>query len=323
MPDRSGPLGALVIGEALMDLVDDGSSITRSPGGSPANVALGLARLGVATRLRTALAADDDGRAILSRLTDSAVSVDPESMSLDRTSTALAVLDGSGAAAYDFDIEWRLPEPVEVGSAAVVHSGSIALFLEPGAAAVGEVLAARPEGVLVSLDPNIRPSLIGERSAVRATFERLAATADVVKLSDEDAEWLYPGEPLAGVLDRLLELGVGLAAATRGGAGAVLATRAARVEVESLPVVVRDTVGAGDTFMAALIAGVLGRDRGTSLHELREADLLRLGRFAAAAAGVTVSRVGADLPTSDEVARAQQAAAVERSSNASAGTVIW
>ncbi|MBM7505919.1 carbohydrate kinase [Agromyces aurantiacus] len=315
--------GALVIGEALMDLVDDGRSITRSPGGSPANVALGLARLGVPTRLRTALADDDDGRAILARLTESGVAVDPESMCLDRTSTALAVLDGKGAAEYDFDIEWRVASPIHVGSAAVVHSGSIALFLEPGAEAVADALVARPEGVLVSLDPNIRPALLGEQTATRATFERLAAAADVVKLSDEDAAWLYPDESLAAVLDRLLELGVALAAVTRGGAGALLATRTTRVEVEPLSVRVRDTVGAGDTFMAALIAGVLNRDSTEPLLELREPDLLRLGRFAAAAAGVTVSRVGADLPTADEVARAQHAAAVDRCTTESAGTILW
>ncbi|GGI45854.1 fructokinase [Agromyces flavus] len=320
MPERSG---ALVIGEALMDLVDDGTSITRSPGGSPANVALGLARLGVETRLRTALGPDDDGRAILERLEGSGVGVDPESLSLERTSTALAVLDASGAAMYDFDIEWRLPSPVAADSAAVVHSGSIALFLEPGASVVADALASRPADVLVSLDPNIRPALLGERSEVRATFESLAATADLVKLSDEDAEWLYPGEPLGDVLDRLLDLGVALAAATRGGDGAILATRAARVEVESLPVQVRDTVGAGDTFMAALIAGVLQLDGRAALAELGEADLLRLGRFAATAAGVTVSRVGADLPTADEVARAQQAAAVDRGTTGAAGTVVW
>jgi fructokinase len=320
MPERSG---ALVIGEALMDLVDDGRTITRSPGGSPANVALGLARLGVETRLRTALAADDDGRAILELLEGSGVAVGPASVCLDRTSTALAVLDSAGAAAYDFDIEWRVDAPVDVGSAAVVHSGSIALFLEPGAAVVGDVLASRSADVLVSLDPNIRPALLGEPPVVRATFERLAAMADLVKLSDEDAEWLYPHEPLGNVLDRLLDLGVALAAVTRGGAGAMLATRASRVEAESLPVRVQDTVGAGDTFMAALIAGVLKLDGSRPLRDLAEADLLRLGRFAAAAAGVTVSRVGADLPTGDEVVRAQQEAAVERCTTESAGTFIW
>ncbi len=313
----------LVIGEALMDLVDDGRSITRSPGGSPANVALGLARLGVETRLRTALGDDDDGRAILERLAASGVSVDRESICLERTSTALAVLDSSGAASYEFDIEWRLPAPVDLGSAAVVHSGSIALFLEPGATAVAEVLAGRPEGALVSLDPNIRPALLGEPARVRTVFERLVATSDLVKLSDEDAEWLYPGEPLTRVLDRLLELGVALAAVTRGGAGALLATRGSRVEVTAPRVVVRDTVGAGDSFMAALIAGVLQLDRRGPLHELGRADLLRLGGIAAAAAGVTVGRVGADLPTAEDVARAQRETEVERGAMGSADTVRW
>src|SRR5688500_176759 len=106
MAEHGPPVGdeVLVIGEAVMDLVKSRGAITRSPGGSPVNVALGLARLGVRTRVRTALADDDDGRVILGRLEASGVLVEPASLSLPRTSTALAELDTDGAARYTFDV---------------------------------------------------------------------------------------------------------------------------------------------------------------------------------------------------------------------------
>ncbi|MDQ0893522.1 carbohydrate kinase family protein [Agromyces ramosus] len=311
----------LVIGEAVMDLVSSRGEITRSPGGSPVNVALGLARLGVRTRVRTALAADDDGRVVLDRLEASGVLVDPASISLPRTSTALAELDSHGAARYAFDVEWRVTEPIATGSARVVHAGSIALFLQPGAAHVTAALSTRPAGVLVSIDPNVRPAIIGDRADARLAFDRYVELADVVKLSDEDAAWLYPGEAPESVLDRLLGAGVSMAALTRGREGAVIATPMNRVVVESLPVDVRDTVGAGDSFMAALLAGLLRSD--TPVDAVDEADLERIGTFAAAAAAVTVGRVGADLPSDADIALLRRTAAIERCTTGSIGTVVW
>ena len=318
MPEADG--GVLVIGEAVMDLVSTRRGVTRSPGGSPANVALGLGRLGVPTRLRTALAADNDGLAIRRRLEASGVLVEPASESLLRTPTALAVVDPTGAARYEFDLDWRLSEPIAFGTARVVHTGSIAVFLEPGASDVEAALAARPAGVLVSIDPNIRPAIIGDRDAARAAFERFLPMADIVKLSDEDAAWLYRGEPVESVLGRLLDAGVALAAVTLGGAGAVLATRMHVARVAALPVDVRDTVGAGDSFMAALLAE-LHRVPGP-IYELGVEDLERLGSSAAAAAAVTVGRVGADLPVAADIARARRRAAIERCMTGSMGTVV-
>lgn len=311
----------LVIGEAVMDLVRSRGEITRSPGGSPVNVALGLARLGLRTRLRTALAADDDGRVILDRLEASGVLVEPASISLPHTSTALAELDSHGAARYAFDVEWRVTEPIVTGAAQVVHAGSIALFLQPGATRVAAALSTRPAGVLLSIDPNVRPAIIGDRADARVALDRYVELADVVKLSDEDAAWLYPGESPGSVLDRLLDAGVSVAALTRGRDGAVIATPMHRVEVESLPVDVRDTVGAGDSFMAALLAGILRSD--TPVGAFDQADLERIGTFAAAAAAVTVGRVGADLPTAADVASVRRASAIERCTTGSIGSVVW
>lgn len=319
--DPSASDEVLVIGEAVMDLVRARDELTRSPGGSPVNVALGLARLGVRTRLRTALAADDDGRAILDRLAASGVLVEPASMCLPRTSTALADLDAGGAAHYTFDVDWRVTEPIATETVCVVHAGSIALFLQPGAADVATALGSRPAGVLVSIDPNVRPAIIGDHAAARAAFDRHLQFADVVKLSDEDAAWLYPSESHASVLDRLLGAGVSLAAMTRGSEGAVIATPANQVDVESLPVEVRDTVGAGDSFMAALLAGLLRLT--TPVGALDRADLERIGTFAAAAAAVTVGRVGADLPTAADIAYLRRTASIERCTTGSIGTVVW
>lgn len=311
----------LVIGEAVMDLVSSRGGITRSPGGSPANVALGLARLGVRTRLRTALAADDDGRVILDRLEASGVLVEPASINLPRTSTALAELDTDGAARYAFDIEWRVTEPIATGAAMAVHAGSIALWLQPGATRVAAALSTRPAGVLVSIDPNIRPAIIGDPAAARVAFDRYVELADVVKLSDEDAAWLYPGESHGSVLDRLLGAGVSVAAMTLGREGAVIAAPTNRVVVESLAVDVRDTVGAGDSFMSALLAGILRSD--APLGAFDRADLERIGTFAAAAAAVTVCRVGADLPTDADIAHRRRAATIERCTTGSVGSVVW
>lgn len=314
-------VAALVIGEALVDIVQRGDELTERPGGSPANVALGLARLGVPTRLRTALARDAAGDRIARHLHDAGVAIEPSSYVLGRTSTAIARLDADGSASYDFDIEWRLDGQPALADASVVHAGSLGLFLEPGADVVFESLRVMRGHALISIDPNIRPALLPERLATRERFEQLVSVADLVKLSDEDASWLYPDASIDHVLDRLLELGVSLAAVTEGERGAVLATSGCRVAVPGVAVDVRDTIGAGDSFTAALLAGVLRI--AVPLGALGSADLHRLGSYAAAAAAVTVARVGADLPYARDIQRMQRTAAVARCTTDSIGTVVW
>ncbi|WP_353807739.1 PfkB family carbohydrate kinase [Agromyces sp. SYSU T00194] len=312
----------LVIGESIMDVVIDADGAeTDAPGGSPANVALGLARLGVVPRLATALARDDFGEAIAERLTASGVVIDPASWCLERTAVARASIAADGSAHYDFDIAWELPGAPELAGESVVHTGSIAAFLEPGAAHVRAAVSAARGSALVTFDPNIRPALLGEPDAVRAEVEALAAGCDVVKLSDEDAEWLYPGRHVDVVVAELLGRGAGLVAVTLGGDGAVVANSEASAVVPAVAVDVRDTVGAGDTFMAALIAGVLAADAAPAA--LDHDALARLGRRAATAASITVSRVGADLPTARELDHALDAATVRECLDAAACTSPW
>ena len=207
-------------------------------------------------RLYTALGHDARGERIAAHLTASGVRIDPSSWSLPRTSTASAHIGPDGSAEYDFDLDWRLPAPPVLAGEQVVHVGSVAAFLEPGATTLEEFLTHVSHHVQVTFDPNIRPALVGDHAAAVDRVERVARMASVVKLSDEDAEWLYPGEPIDRILDRFLGLGADTVAITLGAAGAALASQAARTRLPAPAVQVADTVGAGDTFMAALIDAI-------------------------------------------------------------------
>lgn len=294
----------LVIGESLIDIVQRADrTVTEVVGGSPANVAFGLARQSVAVRFHTALARDERGARIAAQLRGEGVELVEASWSLAATSTALAEIAADGAARYTFDLEWALPVTPRVGDATLVHVGSIAAFLEPGASVVEHVLGGTD--TLVSFDPNIRGALLPDRREAALRFERLAALADVVKLSDEDGSWLYPGASLAEVIAEVAKHGPRLVAITRGGAGALLHAAGVTVDVAAPVVRVQDTVGAGDTFMAALIREVLAT---TDVLGAPTAErLATIGAYAAAAAALTVQRVGADLPRVDEVAAALRA----------------
>ncbi len=179
-----------------------------------------------------------------------------------------------------------------------MHSGSIALFLEPGGEVVLQALeAAAAASVLVSVDPNIRPALVGDHAHALTTFERAASAADIVKLSDEDAEWLYPGLAPAQVLDAIAQHGPRIVVMTRGADGAIGRGPDGIVEVPSRSVSVVDTIGAGDSYMGSLIASALEDPALFSAGD----GLARAMRRAAIVAGITVSREGADPPTRAEV----------------------
>lgn len=286
-----------VIGEALIDEIHDGVTVERRVGGSPLNVAVGTSRLGVPTTFATAIGADEDGRLIAKHLQGSGVDLGTGSVTSAPTGRAVARLRDNGAADYEFALAWE-PHLSRVAAGPIVHTGSIGAWLAPGAEAVHAALdeAAR-NGSIVSFDPNIRPSLIGEPDAVRRTVAELVALSTIVKLSDEDAAWLYPGVEPGEVCARLIDAGVALAAVTLGGSGSVVATARDAEQVPAPEVRVVDTVGAGDTFMAGLIVRVAidGLDAVVG-------DPVAAAGFAAAAAAITVGRAGADLPWADELA---------------------
>ncbi|TQJ31143.1 PfkB family carbohydrate kinase [Microbacterium sp. SLBN-146] len=293
----------LVVGEALIDIVRDDARATESEhvGGSPANVALGVSRLGATTRLRTALGDDARGRRIAGHLESSGVLIDPASWSLAETSTAHATIRPDGAADYVFRVEWPRMDISTEGAERVLHIGSIAAVGETGFESVREAVASVSGRLIVSFDPNIRPALLGDRASTVDKVEALAALSDIVKLSDDDAAWLYPGLDVSDVLVRMLSLGADVAVVTRGGDGVTLASAVARADIGAPSVEVRDTVGAGDSFSAALIDMVV-RDPSVLVHPEREV-LQRLGYYAATAAAITVQREGADPPSRRDLDR--------------------
>ncbi|OLT53362.1 hypothetical protein BJF88_11945 [Cellulosimicrobium sp. CUA-896] len=226
VPVHPGPVRAdghaLVVGEALIDVVHraDGS-VDALPGGSLANVALTLGRLGRDARLVTWIGADERGDAIRAWLAGSGVVLAPGSSDAPSTSVATAHLDGDGAATYEFDLEWQVPPgTAATASTLVVHTGSIAAVLEPGASAVRDLVADARRTATVTYDPNARPALMGEPGDARERIEAMVALADVVKVSDEDLEWLVPGGDAVEVARAWLALGPALVVVTLGGAGA-------------------------------------------------------------------------------------------------------
>lgn len=298
----------IVIGETLTDIVETESGTAEFAGGSPMNVAIGLARLGHEVALVTRIGSDARGAEIKRHVEESGARIFPGSVIDEPQSTAKAVLDETGAASYEFDIRWSLDFVDALPEVRLLHTGSIAAFLAPGAADVRRLLAAADSETIVTFDPNIRPSLLESARVTRPVVEDLAGLAGIVKLSDEDAEWLYGDLPLEKVLDRLLETGPALVIITRGGDGAILSTAAERVEIPGVRVSVADTIGAGDSFMSALIHHVAGLlASGVSPAAIRDgsafdrSELERLGAFAAACAAITVSRKGANPPTLAEL----------------------
>lgn len=297
----------LVIGEALIDIVErPDAERSEHVGGSPANVAVGLSRLGQDVSLLTSFGNDARGDLIAAHLEASAVTVVDGSRHEGPTSTALARLDGSGAADYTFDIDWVLPAIAAIEAPQAVHTGSIAAFLEPGATTVVETLQRFAPAATISFDPNIRPSLIGSADDARTQVERLVAMSQVVKVSDEDLDWLYPREDPQESARRWLTLGPAVVFVTLGPEGSFGMSAAGAAAIPAKPVVVVDTVGAGDAYMAGLIdglsrEGLLGIDSAGALRAIDSGALTRVGEHASTVSRITVSRAGAQPPTRVEV----------------------
>ncbi|GLW72658.1 ribokinase [Kitasatospora phosalacinea] len=286
----------LVIGECVADIVrTPGHPDRPHPGGSPANVAHGLARLGRRTALLTQLGTDPYGELIRTHLEAGGTTVLTDGRDVP-TPSAIVTLDPSGSGSYRFAIDWTLAPTAAAPRARHVHLGSLASVQEPGAAVARRLLrGARAAGATVSYDPNVRPDLFGERSAAVAAVEHCVALSDLVKASDEDLAFLYPGVPVRDSAARWLTLGPGTVVVTRGGDGAFALTPEGETRTDAPPTTVVDTVGAGDSFMSALLAALDTPRPGLDA-------LTAALRTAAAAAAVTVSRAGANPPTAAELA---------------------
>ncbi|MFI7588573.1 carbohydrate kinase [Spongisporangium articulatum] len=302
----------LVIGEALVDVVvpPDGA-VAEHPGGSPANVALGLARLGRSVDLLTRIGKDERGRDVAAHLERSGVRLAPGSVVDARTSTATARLDPDGVASYEFDLLWDLPPDARAGDVDAVHTGSIAAAVGPGAEAVARIVEEAAGRAVITYDPNARPALmgdpVGDPVSTLATMQRLIRTADVVKVSDEDLAWLLPGQDPLAVAEQWRTDGPALVVVTRGGRGASGVLSSGVVEVGAPPITVADTVGAGDAFMSGLLdalaqRGLLEPSGREALHGLVPGALAPILTHAVKVAAYTCTRPGADPPTRRQLA---------------------
>ncbi|MGA8256930.1 MAG: PfkB family carbohydrate kinase [Nocardioides sp.] len=273
----------LVIGESIVDVVlgADGSRVER-PGGSAANVAVALARLGRRVQFATAFADDERGALLAQHLEANGVELATDPHVLERTSSAAATIGPDGSASYVFDLDWRLA-PVPEVTTQWVHVCSLGAVVEPGADEVLDLV--RRSTVPVTYDINARPAITGSGPDVRERVEAVARYAWLVKASDEDLEALYPQRSIAEAAAHLLALGPHAVVVTRGADGLAWFAGATVVEQPVVMATVVDTIGAGDTVSAALIDALL--DDATPAVALAHA---------AAAAAITVSRPGADPP---------------------------
>ena len=300
-----------VIGEALVDEVLSDTAPKRShPGGSPLNVAVGVARLGRPVQFVGRYGTDDYGMLIEKHLRENSVltPLPPDDLP---TSVASAVLDPAGGARYTFDLQWQLPSlpaalPRLLDGTTVLHTGSIAAMLHPGAEAVLRAVERARPSATITYDPNCRPSIITDVSYAREQAEKFVALADVVKASDEDLAWLYPQDSPQDAARRWLAMGPAIVAVTSGSKGAWAVTAAGEASASVPPVTVVDTVGAGDSFMSALLVSLMdleldGGARRPELARIGAADLDAVLNFAVRASAVTVSRAGANPPSRAEL----------------------
>lgn len=302
-----------MIGEAVLDVVDDGAGPpVERPGGSAVNTAVALSRLGRPVVLATALAADDAGRRLREHLGAADVQLLGDPDVLDRTARAEAVLDATGAASYSFDIGWDLPAGVDsVAVPHVVHVTSLGPLLDPGGAATFDLVEALRPHAAITYDINLRPSITGVTSDVRARVEAMAALSDLVKASDEDLLTLWPERTVGESATALLGRGPAVVVVTHGGDGASWHAchdadwSTGGVHAPAADVV--DTIGAGDTFGAALVDHLwpqFGAGPAATRDALGAIDAdgwTAALAWAARAAAVTVSRPGADPPTRAEL----------------------
>lgn len=311
----------VVAGEALVDLTPAGPrtpattelAFAAHPGGSPFNVAIGLGRLGTPVAFLGTLSQDPFGRLLEAHLRTNRVDLSLVAPASAPTALAFAHLAGAEPE-YSFYVEGTTlraagPESPALPPGAPLHTGSLALVLEPGASRLEALLRAEAGQRLISLDPNVRPGLIPDRDAYLDRLAGWLRTADLVKVSVADLAWLHPGEPPAAVARRWLTAGPALVLVTFGGDGATAFTDRRRVHAPAPAVTVVDTIGAGDAFTAAALTwlweqGVRERDALTGLDETALGELLT---FANQAAARTCARPGADPPWRRELPAAATA----------------
>jgi fructokinase len=306
----------LCCGEALIDFVPlpEVRAYSPCPGGSVYNIAVGLGRLEVPVGFFCRLSSDYFGDLLLDYLAENEVDSSLCPRSDDPTTLAFVSLPGAeeeeprymfyanGSADRNLTAD-SLPQlPPKIRA---LHFGSISLVMEPGATAL-ETLMQRESGQrIIALDPNVRPGLIDDREAYRRRFERWVGLVDILRLSQVDFDFMYPGRQIEPVIESWFELGLSLCIVTKGAEGAQGSTAMGVTAVSAAPQVqVADTVGAGDTFLAAALAylqqeGLLYQKE--KIRNLTTAELQACLVYAGRAAAINCSRQGANPPYKHEM----------------------
>ena len=295
-----------VCGEVLIDLIPGADGVrVGHVGGGPANTAKALARLGHDVQFIAGISTDVDGVAARKELLEDEVKLDLALTSDKPTCLAIVSLASNGSASYefkiagtatfDFSLDW-LPDPARY-KPNVLHIGTLATVIAPGADVLYDWALRVAEFAPIVFDPNIRPAVLADRDLYEAAVEKWAAISSVIKVSDDDLAWLYPGQNYADVAARWIHDGAALVVVTRGAEGIIGFTSEGSVEVEGAKVTVADTVGAGDTVGAIIVEAMIEKGILALTGEVLKATLHR----AALAAGITCSRKGAQPPYKHEL----------------------
>ncbi|MFH8978739.1 carbohydrate kinase [Streptomyces sp. NPDC017890] len=319
---QAGSRGSVdVLGECVADIFEDrdrsgagGLALRALAGGGPANTAVALARLGTPTRFLGRFSEDAFGTLFRTRLSASGVDLTGSVTTSGPSALAVADLDATGQAAYTFyadgaaDWHWTAGELTATrnNDAICLHAGSLALIRRPGGSRIEEHLAQVREHATISIDPNVRPLLVPP-SAYHERLPHWCAVADILRLSEDDCALLTPGTGLEEACDTWHAAGARLVVITLGGRGALASLDGGRVTVPAPPTVVVDTVGAGDSFTAALLHRLAGLGHlGGRLDELTLEDVADACSFAAQVAALTCSVLGANPPWADGLAIADR-----------------
>jgi fructokinase len=255
----------VLLGEALIDRAFGANVVeSKNAGGGALNASVGISRLGNSVSYVSHVGNDDYGNLIRDYLKKNNVQLLAEDNSTVPTSIANAEIQADGSARYEFKMQFDISNLKQkalplIKDAEAVHTGSIGSFLLPGCEDIYDLFKFAKEDALKSYDPNCRPSINGNHAQVLDIVERFVSLSTVVKASDEDIEWLYPGESMGQVAQKWINLGPVLVAITRGPEGAfVLRSSGMKFELPGKKVQVQDTIGAGDSFMATILSSLIG-----------------------------------------------------------------
>jgi len=306
----------LVIGEALVDVVHGiNGEIKNIPGGSPANTAVALARLGTKTYMKARTSTDQFGTEIRNYLTSQNINLDYSLIVKNPSSVVNALIQKDGSAKYEANLRgaadygWTYEELDQVidPDIQIVQLGSLTSYIEPGATNVEKWFSKLRQSnkYLLTFDPNIRHPLDGENEVdVRSRAKKLASLSHVVKASDEDLNWIFSNNNPQDSAINIIESGASLVVVTLGKKGAFAVNKKLEiVEVKANEIAVIDTIGAGDTFAAALITQLLENSliNKNALDNLSSDDLTEILTNCSAASAITCSRQGANPPHRHEV----------------------